>query len=88
MKLSFGETVFISFFPLVLLQPCGARVDTVKRVRVHTLPRHLIVHLKRFEFDLESGRKYKVNDYCAFPDTLDMQPYMVEVKRAHCVWLK
>ena len=57
---------------------CNRKTETVKRVCVKTLPPHLILHLKRFEFDLDSMRKYKVNDYCEFPMELDLFPYTSE----------
>ena len=57
---------------------CNRKTETVKRVCVKTLPPHLILHLKRFEFDLDSMRKYKVNDYCEFPMELDLFPYTKE----------
>ncbi len=28
--------------------------------------------MKRFEFDFQQGRKDKVNDYCEYPQSLDM----------------
>jgi ubiquitin C-terminal hydrolase len=57
---------------------CSKRVDTLKRICIKELPRHLILHLKRFEFDMEEFRKYKVDDFCNIPHELDMQPYTVE----------
>ncbi len=57
---------------------CGKRVDTLKRVCIKDLPRHLILHLKRFEFDLEHFVKYKINDKVTFPFELDMAPYTVD----------
>ena len=33
----------------------------------------LFVHLKRFEFDLETFRKVKINDRVEFPKELDMR---------------
>ena len=57
---------------------CDKKVDTLKRVCIKHLPPHLILHLKRFEFDLDSMRKYKVNDFCEFPMELDLFPYTKE----------
>jgi hypothetical protein len=47
----------------------------MKRVCIKELPRTLILHLKRFEFDLDFMKKVKVNDCCEFPTRLDMYPY-------------
>jgi hypothetical protein len=44
-------------------------------VSVKTPPKHLIIHLKRFEFDFESMQQTKVNDRFEFPMELDLYPY-------------
>jgi len=56
-------------------EKCNARVDTLKRVCVRTLPRNLIMHLKRFDFDLDLCRRVKLNNYLEFPEYLDMEAY-------------
>ena len=56
----------------------GSKVDAVKRVCIKELPKTLILHLKRFEFDLDCMKKVKVNDCCEFPLTLDMDPYTLD----------
>ncbi len=38
----------------------------------------MILHLKRFEFDLEFFVKYKINDKVTFPFELDMAPYTAD----------
>ena len=57
---------------------CQKKVDAKKRTCINTLPDNLIVHLKRFEFDLEQMRRIKVNDYCEFPMELNLEPYTKE----------
>ena len=52
-----------------------SQVDAMKRVCIKELPRTLILHLKRFEFDLDFMKKVKVNDSCEFPTRLNMYPY-------------
>eukprot|EP01029_Cantina_marsupialis_P020832 TRINITY_DN4923_c0_g1_i1.p1 TRINITY_DN4923_c0_g1~~TRINITY_DN4923_c0_g1_i1.p1 ORF type:complete len:2806 (-),score=917.65 TRINITY_DN4923_c0_g1_i1:204-8621(-) len=42
------------------------------------LPDHLIVHLKRFEFDLETLDQIKVDDRYAFPRELNMKDFCKE----------
>merc|ERR1711871_961323 len=54
------------------------KVETTKRMSVKTLPRHLFLHLKRFEMDLETMQQVKINDKFEFPQELDMFPYTVE----------
>lgn len=53
-------------------------LPTVKRVSIRSLPRHLIIHLKRFEFDFETMQQIKINERFTFPLELDMFPYTVE----------
>jgi len=57
---------------------CKVKRDTLKRCCIKTLPNVLICHLKRFEFDLETLRKVKVNDRCEFPFELNMKKYTKE----------
>lgn len=39
---------------------CGTKVEALRRTALRKLPPVLIIHLKRFEFDLESMTKFKV----------------------------
>lgn len=57
---------------------CDRHVDAVKRACLKDLPDNLIFHLKRFDFNLRLLQRSKINDYFAFPDKVDMQPYTVE----------
>ena len=43
-----------------------------------TLPKLLIIHLKRFVTDLTSGELIKVQDRLEFPNELDMAPYTMQ----------
>ena len=54
---------------------CSAKVDAIKRCCIKELPNTLIIHLKRFEFDLETMRRIKLNDFCEFPTRLNMEAY-------------
>ena len=56
-------------------EECKIKVKTVKRVSIKTLPNYLIFVMKRFEYNFDIGIKFKVNDYCEFPQVLDMEPY-------------
>jgi len=51
-------------------------LDSVKRARVTSPPRHLALYLKRYVFDLQTLNYTRVNDRFEFPETLDMAPYM------------
>lgn len=58
------------------------KVDAVRRCAIRDLPPVLIIHLKRFEFDLETMNRKKVNDHMSFPFELDMFPYTEEALAA------
>lgn len=57
-------------------------LPTTKRVTIKTPPKHLIIHLKRFEFDFETMQQIKVNDRFEFPLELDLYPYTRDGKAA------
>jgi ubiquitin carboxyl-terminal hydrolase 9/24 len=42
------------------------------------LPKYLCIQLKRFDYDWESNRYLKVDDYFEFPWCLDIEPYTYE----------
>jgi len=50
-------------------------VDAIKRTCIKKPPNHLIVNLKRFEFDLQTLTKHKLNDRFEFPLSLNLEPY-------------
>ncbi|KAL6057498.1 USP domain-containing protein [Balamuthia mandrillaris] len=57
---------------------CNDKVDALKRCCIKNLPDNLIIHLKRFEFDLEAMKRVKLNEFCQFPMRLNMEPYTLE----------
>eukprot|EP01105_Mastigella_eilhardi_P014361 TRINITY_DN3272_c0_g1_i6.p1 TRINITY_DN3272_c0_g1~~TRINITY_DN3272_c0_g1_i6.p1 ORF type:complete len:2846 (+),score=628.82 TRINITY_DN3272_c0_g1_i6:898-8538(+) len=59
-------------------EKCSKKVDAVKRDCLQHLPRTLVVHCKRFEFDLELMRRIKVDDRYEFPLRLNLEPYTKE----------
>ena len=42
------------------------------------IPDNIIFHLKRFDYDLMTGTRSKVNEYFEFPQEIDMTPYHVD----------
>ncbi len=58
------------------------KVDGVRFCAIKVLPHTLIIHLKRFEFDMETGNSRKVNDRITFPSELDMFPYTEDGKES------
>lgn len=59
-------------------QICAKKMDAVKRVVVKSLPKTLVIHLKRFEFDYNTMNRLKLKDYFEFPSVLNMFPYTVD----------
>ena len=59
---------------------CNDKFPAVKSQNFKTLPRMLIFVLKRFEFNYDTMRKVKINDYYEFPLELDMTKYISEKK--------
>lgn len=57
---------------------CGRHVDAVKRACLKELPDNLIFHLKRFDFDMTTMMRSKINDEFQFPERIDMTPFKVE----------
>ncbi|KAH6668875.1 ubiquitin C-terminal hydrolase-like protein [Halenospora varia] len=57
---------------------CDRHVDAVKRACLKDIPDNLIFHLKRFDFNLRTLQRSKINDHFAFPRKIDMRPYKVE----------
>ncbi|KAJ5155272.1 hypothetical protein N7492_008075 [Penicillium capsulatum] len=57
---------------------CGRHVDAVKRACLKDVPDNLIFHLKRFDFDMVTMMRSKINDRFEFPDRINMTPYKVE----------
>jgi ubiquitin carboxyl-terminal hydrolase 34 len=57
-------------------EKCGGKlVEAVQRQCLKEIPNNMILHLKRFEFDIGLQRRSKINDYFEFPMWIDMSPY-------------
>ena len=54
------------------------KVDALKRTCLKRLPRQLLVHAKRFEFDLDYMKRVKLNDRFEFPRRLDLAHFTAE----------
>lgn len=57
---------------------CASYVDAEKRACLKDIPDNLIFHLKRFDYDVMSGLRSKINERFEFPNELDMAPYHVD----------
>ncbi|KAK2624650.1 hypothetical protein QTJ16_005843 [Diplocarpon rosae] len=57
---------------------CDRHVNAVKRACLKDVPDSLIFHLKRFDYNLRTMIRSKINDHFSFPKTIDMRPYKVD----------
>ncbi|KAF3924876.1 hypothetical protein ABW21_db0205556 [Orbilia brochopaga] len=57
---------------------CNRHVDAVKRTCLKQIPNQVIFHLKRFEFDLRTMNRSKINDAFKFPTRIDLHPYSMD----------
>lgn len=54
------------------------KIKVHKRAFLKKTSNTLVINLKRFEFDYNTFRKYKVNDYCEFPMEFSIKPWTKE----------
>eukprot|EP01129_Flabellula_baltica_P011122 TRINITY_DN4802_c0_g1_i1.p1 TRINITY_DN4802_c0_g1~~TRINITY_DN4802_c0_g1_i1.p1 ORF type:complete len:2081 (-),score=416.76 TRINITY_DN4802_c0_g1_i1:9-6251(-) len=59
-------------------EKCDKKVKAVRRCCIDELPNNLIIHLRRFEFDIELMARRKVNEECSFDFLLNMEEYTKE----------
>lgn len=57
---------------------CDKKVAAYKRQNIKTLHNTLIIVLKRFEFNVDTMTRVKVNDCCEFPHELDLEEFTQE----------
>lgn len=53
----------------------GRKVNAQKRCLIKSLANTVVLHLKRFEFDFTTMQRYKINDSCEFPTTINFRPW-------------
>jgi ubiquitin carboxyl-terminal hydrolase 34 len=53
------------------------RITVQKCTYIKKLPNTVIVHLKRFEFDIKTLQRTKINDICEFPFDLNLKKWCV-----------
>ena len=54
---------------------CQSKQDATRTCRLTKLPSVLNLQFNRFQYDLQLGRKKKINSAIEFPEVLDMAPY-------------
>ena len=52
--------------------------SAIKRTCIKKLPKYFCIQLKRFDYDWESNRSLKFDDYFQFPRSLNVSPYIYE----------
>lgn len=57
---------------------CNAKVTAQRRIGLRHLPNILIVALRRFDYNLDTMRRMKLNNYYEFPWEIDLEPYTIE----------
>ncbi|CAK9117900.1 unnamed protein product [Durusdinium trenchii] len=62
-------------------EKCKAKVDTKKKIDLWQLPPVLVIHLKRFEFDVRSGYFRKINTPLACDLTIDLSGFCSSTQR-------
>lgn len=63
-------------------QECAEGVEITKQFSIKELPRTLVIHLKRFQFEVETMTRTKIYDKFVYPNELDMSKYMVKADGA------
>ena len=58
-----------------LAESLGKKIDAKRSTRIDECPTNLIIQLKRFEYDLDTYQRYKVDDRFEFPFDFDIAPY-------------
>ena len=61
-----------------LCEKYNKKVDAQRRSYIKKLSNTVIINLKRFEFDYNTMTRFKVNDYCEFPDRINFKPWTKE----------
>ena len=59
-------------------EKCDKKVDALKRTCLKTMPRYMIMALKRFDFDFDLMMRRKLNDYFEFQTEIDVREYTQE----------
>jgi ubiquitin C-terminal hydrolase len=69
-----GEPDFLTGRNQITAEGIG-KIDAEQRSLLGTLPKHLILHLTRFQYNYVEGYRTKLNKHFEFPPVLDVRPY-------------
>jgi hypothetical protein len=54
------------------------KVSAQRRTYIKDISDTVVIHLKRFEFDYSTMQRWKVNDYCEFPERINFKKWTKE----------
>ena len=57
-------------------EKCKNKFDAIKGLKFKNLPKILVLQLKRFDLDMTTMQRIKLNDKVTFPEILNMNPYI------------
>ncbi|KAJ3437486.1 ubiquitin carboxyl-terminal hydrolase [Anaeramoeba flamelloides] len=57
---------------------CGKKVDALKRLIISKMPKHLIFHLNRYQFDLNTFERIKLNSFFEFPIKINLKEFLLQ----------
>lgn len=57
-------------------EKCRCKNDAIKGLKFKSLPKILALQLKRFDLDMNTLQRIKLNDKVTFPEVLNMNPYI------------
>lgn len=65
---------------------CDRKVEARKKIDIWKLPPVLVLHLKRFEFDMRRFQFRKIDTHLEAPLTMDLMPYVSSSQREHATY--
>ena len=54
------------------------KIDVQRRTYIGSCSNTMVINLKRFEYDFNTMQRKKINDYCEFPEVIDLKPWTKE----------
>jgi ubiquitin carboxyl-terminal hydrolase 8 len=65
---------------------CNRKVDARKKIDLWKLPPVLVLHLKRFEFDMKTLRFRKIDKLLESTLTIDLMPFVSSSQKEHAIY--
>jgi ubiquitin C-terminal hydrolase len=64
----------------------GRKINVRKMSRIEKMPAILAIQLKRFEYDMKTCDRYKIDDFFEFPMTLDVNEMLMNPEEVFCIY--